>query len=142
VSIVYSRHSILLIEFTVLQKDILIPVPKMLKCVMSLRRIFEERKKKREIMQQNALREARRLVPLLKERYEYDSIYLCGSILSKRFGRHSDIDIIIKGLKTDAFFKAYALLIKESTYRIDLKPFEDMTADFQSEVLTKGIKIG
>ncbi|OHE57726.1 MAG: hypothetical protein A2Z47_01390 [Thermodesulfovibrio sp. RBG_19FT_COMBO_42_12] len=138
----YSTHSILLIEFTVLQKDILIPVPKMLKCVMSLRRIFEEREKKREILQQDALREARRLVPLLKERYEYDSIYLCGSILSNRFGNRSDIDIIIKGLKTDAFFKAYALLIKESTYRIDLKPFEDMTADFQSEVLTKGIKIG
>ena len=138
----YSTHSILLIEFTVLQKDILIPVPKMLKCVMSLRRIFKEREKKREILQHDALREARRLVPLLKERYEYDSIYLCGSILSNRFGNRSDIDIIIKGLKTDAFFKAYALLIKESTYRIDLKPFEDMTADFQSEVLTKGIKIG
>jgi len=114
----------------------------MLKCVMSLRRIFKEREKKREILQHDALREARRLVPLLKERYEYDSIYLCGSILSNRFGNRSDIDIIIKGLKTDAFFKAYALLIKESTYRIDLKPFEDMTADFQSEVLTKGIKIG
>src|SRR3972149_1384322 len=78
----------------------------------------------------------------LKKQYEFDSIYLYGSILSKRFGRHSDIDIIIKGLKINAFFKAYAFLIKESTYRIDLKPFEDMTADFQSEVLTKGIKIG
>lgn len=65
-------------------------------------------------LREDALKEVRRLVSLLSERYKFESIYIYGSILSDRFVRHSDIDMVIKGLKVSDFFKAHAYLIKES----------------------------
>jgi len=90
----------------------------------------------------DALQEVHRLASLLREHYEFKALYICGSIVSGKFGPHSDIDIVIRGLKVRDFFKAYALLIKESKYKIDLKPFEDLTKDFKKKVLTTGGKIG
>ena len=88
------------------------------------------------------MKEAKRLVLLLKNRFEFEAVYICGSLLSGKFGPHSDIDMVIKGSKMEDFFKVYALLIKESKYKIDLKPFEDMMEDFKEKVLTEGMKIG
>ncbi|MGA1843374.1 MAG: nucleotidyltransferase domain-containing protein [bacterium] len=65
-----------------------------------------------------------------------------GSILSDKFGPHSDIDLVIKGIKVEEFYKAYAFLIKESEYEIDLKPFEEISEDFRAKVMQRGIKIG
>jgi len=50
--------------------------------------------------------------------------------------------MVIEGLKLEYFFKAHALLLKESTFDIDLKPFEDLSDDYQKKVLSGGLKIG
>jgi predicted nucleotidyltransferase len=109
---------------------------------MSITTILKERKEKIKHLREDALKEAKRLSSLLRGHYEFESLYLCGSILTDRFGFHSDIDIVIKGLRVQDFFKAYAFLIKEGKYEIDLKPFEELTGDFKKKVLTGGIKIG
>jgi len=79
---------------------------------------------------------------LLKKRFRLESIYIYGSVLTDYFGSHSDIDMVIKGLPVNDFFKAQAVLIKESGYKIDLKPFEDLSEDFKEKVLTEGMKVG
>lgn len=109
---------------------------------MTLKSVLKEREKKRGVLRHCAIEEAKRLTALLRERFEFDSIYICGSILSDRFSLRSDIDMVIKGLKMEDFFKAYAFLIKEGRYKVDLKPFEDLTEDFKKKILAGGLKIG
>ncbi|MBI5194720.1 MAG: nucleotidyltransferase domain-containing protein [Nitrospirae bacterium] len=109
---------------------------------MALQAVLKEREKKLTILRNNAMKEAQRLAFLLSKRYKFEAIYLFGSLLSGKFRLHSDIDMVIKGLKVEDFFKAHAFLIKESRYRIDLKPFEDLEDSFKEKILRKGLKIG
>ena len=62
--------------------------------------------------------------------------------MTDNFRSHSDVDMVVKGLRVEDFFKAHAFLIKESRYEIDLKPFEDLTDDFKEQVLRRGMKVG
>lgn len=109
---------------------------------MTLITVLKEREKKKKALRLDAINEAYRLAALLKERFRFESLYIYGSILSDHFSRQSDIDMIIKGLNVKDFFKAHAFLIKQSSYTVDLKPFEDLSADFREKVLAGGIKIG
>jgi len=113
-----------------------------LKISMALITVLKERENKKIVFRQHAINEAQRLASLLRDQFEFESIYMFGSILTENFGPYSDIDLVIKGLKINDFFKAHALLIKESSYKFDLKPFEDLTEDFKKKVLSSGKKIG
>jgi predicted nucleotidyltransferase len=113
-----------------------------LKVSMALITVLKEREKKKMACRQHAVNEVQRLASLLRDHYEFESIYMFGSILTDNFRHYSDIDLVIKGIKINDFFKAHALLIKESSYKIDLKPFEDLTEDFKKKVLSRGIRIG
>jgi len=51
-----------------------------------------------------ALEEAKKLSIVLAEKFPYERAYLFGSMLKKgRFSRHSDIDVVIKGLDGTLF---------------------------------------
>jgi predicted nucleotidyltransferase len=108
---------------------------------MSLKTVLKEREKKKEVLRLEAIADVQRLVSLLRKRFQFESIYICGSILTDNFSSHSDIDMVVKGLRVEDFFKAHAFLLKESRYEIDLKPFEDLTEDFREKVLTRGMKV-
>jgi hypothetical protein len=56
----------------------------------------------------------------------------------KGFGFQSDIDFVIKGLKKDFFLKALALLIKNSQFQVDLKPWEELSAESKARVEKEG----
>lgn len=109
---------------------------------MSLIAILKEREKKKIFLKKEAVKEALRLAGILKQRFNFDSLYIFGSILTDKFRVHSDIDIVIRGLESDEFFKAYGLLIKESRYKIDLKPYEELSDDFKEMVMKRGKRIG
>ncbi len=109
---------------------------------MTLSEIFRERKDKIEMQRSEAKAEVLRLEALLRKGFEFESLFIVGSLVSGRFGRRSDIDLIIKGLKPEDFFKAHALLLRESSFDIDLKPYEDLSEAFQSDVRKKGVKVG
>lgn len=109
---------------------------------MTLTTVLKEREMKQKRLREDAVAEARRLASILKKRFKFESVYIYGSILTDNFRSHSDIDMVITGLPENEFFKAHALLIKESYYKIDLKPFEDLSDDFRKKVLTGGMKIG
>jgi len=109
---------------------------------MALLEIIREREERLRAFREDALKEAKRLASLLRERYDYEALFLHGSILTNKFRMNSDIDMVIKGLRVEDFFKAYALLLRESQYKIDLKPFEELDETFQKGLQTKGLKIG
>ena len=101
--------------------------------------ILEEKEQGRKNRRETALTEAQRLSALLRREFEYAALYLIGSVLTGRgFRCQSDIDFVIKGLKKDLFLKALALLMKNSSFAIDLKPWEDLTPDSRSKVEREG----
>jgi len=101
--------------------------------------LLQQRESQKMNLRKEALREAERLSSLLKEKFEYETLYLIGSVLKDRgFRLHSDIDLVIKGLKADAFFKALAFLIKKGSFPIDLKPWEELDAESKVRVEEEG----
>jgi predicted nucleotidyltransferase len=102
--------------------------------------LLEEREKRKERRRSMALQEAKRLSHLLAQRFSYERLYLFGSALrGGGFSGHSDIDLVIKGLDGDLFLKAYAFLIKESDFSIDLKPWELLDGQVRAKVEKEGV---
>ena len=91
---------------------------------MKFSTIFDLKEKRSEEQRMKDLQQAKRLSMVLAERFPYERTYLFGSVLKKkRFPRYSDIDIVIKGLDETLFLKAYAFLLGESNFPVDLKPW-------------------
>ena len=103
---------------------------------------YESRRKRHHHLKAEALTDAKQLAALLRKHFKFDSLYLYGSILSDRFRPGSDLDLIVKGMRIRDFFKAYAMLIKESRFPVDLKPFEDLPDEFKARILEQGMFIG
>jgi len=104
--------------------------------------LLKEQEKKRDALRKEALEEAKRLGNLLSENFEFDALFLIGSVLKARhFTRHSDIDFVIKGLKSELFFKALSLLMSHSMFNIDLKPYEELDKDSKLKIEKEGIRL-
>jgi len=102
--------------------------------------IFDLKEKRSEEQRIRALQEAKKLSMVLAKHFPYESAYLFGSILKKgRFTRHSDIDIVIKGLDGTLFLKAYAFLLGESSFPIDLKPWELLDEHTRQKLEEEGV---
>lgn len=101
--------------------------------------LLRERELQKKNLREAALKEAERLSALLKKEFEYETLYLIGSVIKgKGFNCHSDIDFVIKGLRKEFFFKALALLMKDSTFDVDLKPWEELSTDSKVRVEKEG----
>lgn len=101
--------------------------------------VIKEKEREKEILREKALKEAERLGKLLHKHFEFDTLFLIGSVLKeKHFTRHSDIDLVIKGLREDLFFKALSFLLSHSAFNIDLKPYEELDENSRSMIEKKG----
>ena len=103
---------------------------------------YEYRRKRRQRVKAEALTDAKQLAALLRKKFKFESLYLYGSILSDTFQPGSDLDLVIRGMRIEDFFKAYAVLLKESRFSVDLKPFEALTDEFKAEIQERGMRIG
>ncbi|TET67837.1 MAG: nucleotidyltransferase domain-containing protein [Candidatus Aminicenantes bacterium] len=107
---------------------------------MKFSTIFDLKEKRSELQRMKALQEAKKLSIVLAEQFPYERAYLFGSVLKKgRFTRHSDIDIVIKGLDETLFLKAYAFLLGESNFPVDLKPWELVDEHTRKKVEEEGV---
>ncbi len=106
---------------------------------MSYEAVLKKREENRRRLEAEAMTEARRLAKLLRARFKCGRIYLFGSLAKGRFHKGSDIDFIVEGLRGYSFFKAYSMMMMESDFSIDLKPFEDLHDDFRQSVLEGGM---
>ena len=107
---------------------------------MKFSTIFNLKEKRSEEQRMKALQEAKRLSIVLAKRFPYERAYLFGSVSKKgRFTRHSDIDIVVKGLDGTLFLKAYAFLLGESNFPVDLKPWELLDEHTRKKVEREGV---
>jgi len=109
---------------------------------MGFHRLIEEKQRRREARRIEARKEAERLSRVLSRKFPFQKLYLVGSTLKKhKFGRHSDIDLVIEGLPDKSYLKAYALLLRESGFPVDLKPWEMLDRRFRETVQKEGAVI-
>ena len=65
-------------------------------------------------------------------------IYVFGSIANGRFDENSDIDIAVRGLKDEHFFKVLAELGRQLSHEIDLIDLDDEENRFAQFILKRG----
>lgn len=65
-------------------------------------------------------------------------IFVFGSLLNGRFGESSDIDIAVKGLKPNKFFKTFGRLMVELKLPFDLIDLDEGKSHFNKMLLDKG----
>jgi len=105
-----------------------------------LENINRVRKRKQFFFKKSFKKETKRLSNILIEKYNFKRLYLFGSLVtSKPLQPWSDIDFAIEGIKEELFLKAYALILKNSKFSIDLKPFEDMDEKDKKNIRENGV---
>ena len=109
---------------------------------------WHKRKQKEKVDLERRFKRARKLAQecAKKLRKEYDAVavYLIGSaVFSKRFNPRSDIDLMVKGLPDEKYFKAlkdcWDLLPPD--LELDLIPWEDAPEKLKKKALENGEKL-
>lgn len=103
-------------------------------------KVTDRRKALTEEIRREFIDEANRCVHILKSAgFKFKRIYLFGSaIKEKPLSSSSDIDLAIEGLDETRYYRAYACLLKNSKFRVDLKPFESLDKSLKEKILKEG----
>ncbi len=80
----------------------------------------------------------REIIIRCAKKYKVSSIYLFGSALET--SEYNDIDIAVKGLKPELFFKFYGELLRNLTKPIDLVDLSEKSL-FTQIIEERGVKI-
>lgn len=107
----------------------------------SWRKRKDQEKEKLERRRQKAGKSARECGKLLREKYGVNSIYLVGSAaFSGRFHGRSDVDLLVKGLPDERYFKALkdCWNLLPPGLELDLIPWEDAPERLKEEAEEKG----
>jgi len=85
---------------------------------------------------------AKRIAKALREEYPYVEVYLIGSLTNDSFDLDSDIDIVVKRLPEEHFYKAYRIAedIAEPI-PIDFIQFEFAKESMQARIVRDGVRI-
>ncbi|MFH0925762.1 MAG: nucleotidyltransferase domain-containing protein [bacterium] len=77
-----------------------------------------------------------KLLEILVKKYDVKKVVLIGSCLNeKKFNFHSDIDLVVKGLPDNAYFKAVGeLLIAAGEFEVDIIPIENANERMQQYI--------
>jgi len=73
------------------------------------------------------------------EKYKVSSIYLFGSSLDRN-SEYNDIDLAVKGIKPEVFFKFYGELLRSLSKPVDLVDLSKKSL-FNQIIEEKGVKI-
>lgn len=99
----------------------------------------KEKAEQRKKVAQQALKEVKKKVPALTGDFpEIKKIMLFGSLAEGRFGRSSDIDLYIEGLKPENYYKALHKLEDLLGKEVELYTDTD-SKDFIEKIKTRGI---
>lgn len=82
-------------------------------------------------------------VKILKENGAKE-VFIFGSIVNGKFNENSDIDIAVKGLKPEKFYKVASILMFELDNEFDLIDLDDNENNFSQMLLKVGglLKVG
>ena len=104
------------------------------------KRAVEEEKHLKEL-KKRAHKAARQCAHYLSKEYRVKKVYLIGSSLGAyRFHKHSDVDLVVEGLKPEKYFRALCELYSSlpKGLELDLIPWEDAYESIQERALKEG----
>ena len=87
--------------------------------------------------------DVKKAIKILKEN-GVKEVFIFGSIVNGKFNENSDIDIAVKGLNEEKFYKVASILMFELENKFDLIDLDDTQNRF-SQMLLKGgglVKVG
>ncbi|MCD5390943.1 nucleotidyltransferase domain-containing protein [candidate division NPL-UPA2 bacterium] len=105
-----------------------------------LKRIEDEKRRNKE-RRRKALKDIEQIKKYLAEDVGVREIYLFGSILRDNFGKDSDIDIAVGGLRDDKFFPVYSDLDNFTDFQVELVDLDEEDNFFRREIRRRGKKI-
>lgn len=91
---------------------------------------------------ERARRDAEGISAILRERYGAE-VWGIGSLFDglRPFRRDSDIDLVVRGIPKDMFFKALADAEGAAAFPVDLIPWEDANDLIRETVLERGVRL-
>ncbi|HMF34073.1 MAG TPA: nucleotidyltransferase domain-containing protein [Candidatus Lokiarchaeia archaeon] len=105
---------------------------------------FAERRNQLEERKAELQEWARTCVQVLTEQFHVTAAYLIGSLAGPYpINEHSDIDLVVEGLKDEDYFHALSAIYKKlpRTIEVDLIPYEDVMLNIREEVSLRGVKL-
>lgn len=82
---------------------------------------------------------ARRITELLAERFQFETLYLFGSLVwNENWKPETDIDLAIHGLEPKNLFKAIEFLEGETQFPFDLIDLDEVPISLRERILTEG----
>jgi predicted nucleotidyltransferase len=108
------------------------------------RSVWEERKAEEERKRDLAIKRAREVAKILKEKYETKEVILFGSLIWRPdfLWRGTDIDLLVKGLKSEKYFEALAdISFISLPFHVDLIPFEKAWPSIKERALKGGLRL-
>ena len=108
------------------------------------RSIWEERRAEEERKRALALEKAKAVAKTLKEKYNVKETILFGSLIWRPdfLWRGTDIDLLVKGLKSEKYFEALAnISLISLPFHVDLIPFEKASRSIKERALKGGVRL-
>ena len=104
------------------------------------RRRLAEEDRRRELAEK-AFAQARALTNVLKDKYQCGVVYLIGSLARREFGEHSDIDLVVGGMREEDYFHALGEISALSPFPVDLVPLEEANGLIVASIAAEGISM-
>lgn len=104
------------------------------------RRRIDEEDRRRELAKR-AFRQAEALTDVLKNKYQCQEVYLIGSLARHEFGEHSDIDLVVGGLRAEHYYRALGEISSLSSFPVDLVPLEAANDLIKESIAAEGIRM-
>ena len=82
----------------------------------------------------------KKAIKILKEN-DVTEIFIFGSVVNGNFNENSDIDIAIKGIKQEEFYRVASILMFEIEKEIDLIDLDDENDKFAKMLIDKNILV-
>jgi predicted nucleotidyltransferase len=106
--------------------------------------IWEERQAEENRKRDLAIEKARVVAKILKEKYQAKEVILFGSLIWRPdfMWERTDIDLLVRGLKSEKYFKALAdISIISHPFHVDLIPFEKASPSVKKRIVEEGLRL-
>jgi len=106
--------------------------------------VWEKRQKEEKRRRQFAIKKAKAVAKILKEKYQAKEVILFGSLIWRPdfLWIGTDIDLIVRGLQDERYFEILAdISVISPPFHVDLIPFEKAWPSIKKRALKEGLRL-
>jgi predicted nucleotidyltransferase len=103
--------------------------------------IEQNKKQNRELRKQKALKAAKEIAAMLKEKYGVANVVLYGSLANGKFDDYSDIDLYVENLDEDYFAALHEAQMIAGDIEVSLACDTDVVESLYENIQQNGVKL-